>query len=229
MEIMAILLLVSVLIVSLFYYSNKLSRKECVNTTDNHFKPLLDELKNIDRMQFQTVSGEIIYSKSLSVLLKTVGYLLSFAAAAFLLDFITIMHFKMNDPGDVFFSLLLYLISSFVVFIFSLLSCTWDYTYFKYGLSNQLKHADIAFTYINTLPRKILKHYPSVFIISYFLGIVALGTGFIGVLVGTVLYELCVTIYFALEVKRIGFAPIFNLITEKLDQLKGKKNAKSTQ
>ena len=227
MESVVILLLVSGLIVSLFYYSNKLFDKEFSNKTDDHFKPLLDELKNIDRMQFQTVSGEIIYSKTLSTLLKTVGYLLSFAAVAFFLDFITIMHFKMNDPGDIFFSLGLYLISSFVVFIFSLLSCTWDYTYFKYGLSNQLKHADIAFTYINTLPRKILKHYPAVFIISYLLGILALGTGFIGVLAGTVLYELGVTIYFALEVKRIGFAPVFNLITEKLDQFRNKKNAKS--
>ena len=139
------------------------------------------------------------------------------------------MHFKMNNPGDIFFSLGLYLISSFVVFIFSLLSCTWDYTYFKYGLSNQLKHADIAFAYINTLPHKVLKNYPTIFIISYFLGILALGTGFIGVLVGTVLYELCVTIYFALEVKRIGFAPIFNLVVEKLNEFQGKKNAKSIQ
>ncbi|MCX7124201.1 MAG: hypothetical protein NTU49_00315, partial [Gammaproteobacteria bacterium] len=68
-----------------------------------------------------------------------------------------------------------------------------------------------------------------VFFVSYFIGLLTLSSGFIGALVGTVLYEIAVSIYFALEVKRIGFAPIFNLIVEKLNEFQGKMNAKSTQ
>ena len=229
MEIVIILLLAGGLIGCLFYYSNKLSHKEFSNKIDDHFKPLLDELKNIDQLQFQTVSRDIIYSKTISALLKVVGYLISFSTMALILDFLTIKHFAIHNPGDVLFAMLMYISASFVVFVFPLLSCIWDFTYFKYGLSNQLKHKNIAFEYLNDLPKKILKVYPAVFIASYLISRLAIGVGFIGVLAGTVLFELSISIYFALEVKRIGFAPIFNLVSEKLNEFRGRKNAKHSE
>ncbi|MCX7124225.1 MAG: hypothetical protein NTU49_00435, partial [Gammaproteobacteria bacterium] len=125
MEVLAILLLTSGLIGFLFYYENRLSKRTVENKTDNHFKPLLDELKNIDQMQFQIVSREIIYSKTLSVFCKTIGYLLSIAAIAFFMDFITIKDFTIHNPGNIFLYLGFYLFVSFIFFIFPLLSCTW--------------------------------------------------------------------------------------------------------
>jgi len=224
--IILIFLAISVLIGILFYLSNKLWNKNIKKESDERFNPLIMELKEIDKMAFKTVSSELMYSHCLSVFFKALGYLLTFPAVALLLDFLTIKHFIIHNYGDFAVSALFYLVGSFIVFVYPLLSCAWDFLYFKYGLSHQLKHADIAFDYISTLPAKILKKYPPVFIVSYILGRTIFGIGFIGVLIGTVIYQLSISIYFTLEVKRIGFAPVFNLFTEKLNEFKGGKNAK---
>lgn len=229
METIVILLIFCGLIGGLFYYSNKLSEKEFINKTDEHFKPLLDELKNIDQLQFQTVSRDIIYSKTISVLLKTVAYLMLIGLTGFSLDLITAHYVVMHNYSDMLSAFAIFLFASFIMLVFPLLSCIWDYTYFKYGLSNQLKHADIAFSYIDQLPKKVLKKYQIVFVVSYLFGRIIIGSGFIPLLVGTFLYEIALAIYFTLEIKRIGFAPIFNLVTEKLDAFRGKKIAKTRE
>lgn len=229
METIAILLIFCGLIGGLFYYSNKLSNKEFINKADDHFKPLLDELKNIDQLQFQTVSRDIIYSKTISVLLKTVAYLMLLGLIAFSLDLVTAHYVMMHNYSDMLSAFAIFLFVSFIISVLPLLSCTWDYTYFKYGLANQLKHADIAFEYIDQLPKKIIKKYQMIFIVSYLFGRIVIGSGFIPLLVGTFLYEIALAIYFTLEIKRIGFAPIFNLVNEKLDAFRGKKIARPNE
>lgn len=210
------------LIYFFFSFSKKLSRNVIEDKSDDRFRPLIDELKNINQMRFKIVSARVIYSNTFSVLFKVVGYLLSFATIALTLDFFTIKHFVIYDYSDLAICIGVYLFASFIVFIGPLLSCTWDYTYFKYGLSEQLKNADIAYDYIGALPAKILKKYPIIFITSYALGRFIDGNGFLSVLIGTFIYELSITLFFALETKRIGFAPVFNLFTEKLNEFKGK-------
>ncbi len=219
-----LLLLGSLLITTwgLFYYANHLEKKEFNNIQDDHFQPLLDELKNIKNLKFKAVSSGIIYSKTISVFLKAIGYLLTFATLGLALDFLTIKNFTMYDYGDFGFYLSMYLIASSVVFVLPLLSVVWHYTYFKYGASDQIKNAHIIFDYLKPLPKKILRKYPAVFMISYLLGRIAIGDGFVGVLAGTVLYALSISIYFSLEAKRFGFAPLLNLISEKTKLFQGK-------
>lgn len=219
------LLLLGFLIITawgLFYYANRLDKKEFNKIQDDHFKLLLDELKNIGALKFKVVSSEIIYSKTISVFLKVISYLLTFATLGLTLDFLTIKNFTMYDYGDFGFYLGFYLIASSVVFVLPLLSVIWNYTYFKYGVSDQIKNAHIIFDYLKPLPKKILSKYPAAFMVSYLIGRIVINSGFAGVLAGTVLYALSISIYFSLEAKRFGFAPLLNLISEKTKLFQGK-------
>src|SRR3990167_2778385 len=216
-----VLILLSAIAFCLFRYSDRLSKKEIANTQDTYFQPLIDELKTIDNLKFKTVSSEIIYSKTISAFLKVTGYLLSFAIAGLLLDVITKRNFSLYDSGDLLFYFGFYFVVSCIVFVLPLLSVIWNYTYFKYGVSDQIKNAAIIFEYLKPIPKKILNKYPVIFVLSYLAGRLWLDSGFIGVLAGTDLYGLGISIYFSLELKRLGLAPVLNLISEKTKLFQG--------
>lgn len=231
MAIMNTLIIITLLcsgIFALFRYSNHLLKKEAENTLDTNFQALLDEIKNNDHLKFNIVSSELIYSKTIGALLKVLGYLLSFAAIGLFLDILTKRNFSSVNTSDFYIYMGYYLVFSLVFFIAPLLSFLWHYIYFKYGVSDQIKNAQIIFDYLKPIPQKILKKYPAVFVISYLVGRIGFDSGFVGVLGGTTLYGLGISIYFSLELKRLGLAPILNLISEKSKLLQGNKHEKNT-
>ena len=226
MSTVLLLIFLGVTAFGLFFYSDRLSKKEIENTQDMHFQPLIDELKSIDSLKFKTVSSEIIYSKTISAFLKATGYFLLATLAGLTLDILT---GKSYDTGDLLFDVGFYFVGYCIVFVLPLLSFLWSYTYFKYGASDQIKNAHIIFDYIKPITTKILSKYPIVFVLSYLAGRLLIGSGLMGALSGTIIYAFSVSIYFSLEAKRLGFAPLLNLISEKTKLFQGSLHGKQPQ
>ncbi|EKD91920.1 MAG: hypothetical protein ACD_29C00304G0001 [uncultured bacterium] len=212
----------------LFRYANYLLNKDVKNTLDTNFQPLIDEIKNIDHLQFKIVSSELIYSKTIGAFLKAMGYLLSFAAIGLTLDFLTKGNTSFHN-GDFYIYMGYYLFVGFLFFVAPLLSLLWNYTYFKYGVSDQVKNANIIFDYLQAIPKKILRKYPLVFTVSYIVGRLSFDSGFLSILAGTDLYALGISIYFSLELKRLGLAPVLNLVSEKIKLFQGKTHERNDQ
>lgn len=210
----------------LFYCSDKLSNKEFNNKSNESGKNinlLINELKNIDQMKFEIVSSEIMYSKTVSIVLKTVAYILSVWVSALLLDLITAKTlFIFDDHLTGFVLTFMAIFALTIIFILPLASLTWKYTYFKYGLNNQIKYGIVISDLLKPLPKKIFKNYVIVSMVFYVIGRLTFGAGVFSVEAGSVLYALYLNIFYHLEIKRIGFAPVFNLFTEKLNEFRGK-------
>lgn len=222
------LVILCISIFVLFRYSNKLLYVDTKTTHDTNFQPLLDEIKNIDNLEFKIVSPELMYSRTIGTFLKVMGYLLSFASIGLAFDFLTRAHIQFNN-GDFYIYMGYYLFVGCLFFAIPLLSFLWNYTYFKYGVSDQVKNVHIISDYLQAIPKKILGKYTLVFLVSYLAGRLTLDSGFLGVLAGTDLYAICISVYFSLELKRLGLAPVLNLVSEKMKSLQGKTHERNTQ
>lgn len=215
MKILLIIAVLSLFVGSLFLFARKLENKQIEKTHDTDFQPLVDELKSLDHLEFQVVSSSIMYSKIIAAFLKVSGYFFLSGCIALLLDLLTTKNlagFGIDDLAT-YFGLTFFIANIF--FIIPLLSFLWNYTYFQYGLDNQIKNIDVITHYLKPIQKRILKNYPVVFLIAYFFGRVLIDSGLLGVLAATDLYLLIITIYFSLELKRLGLAPALNLISEK--------------
>ena len=110
-------------------------------------------------MKFEIVSSEIMYSKTLSAVFKTVAYVLSVWVSALLLDLITSKTlFIFDDHLTAFVLTFMAFFALMVIFILPLASFTWKYTYCKYGLSDQIKNWHVATIYYNQHQKRYLKN-----------------------------------------------------------------------
>lgn len=212
-----------------FSLSKKLGEKEEFDRVDYQFDSVmkeLNELQNTQNIKFDVVSADLIYSKTFSVVTRLIAYWLITAFLPIFLDMILRWKFSINDYFALFCSLFIYGIFSIGYLIAPASKFVWYYNYFKFGLSSKLKSSHIIFNYIDSLPEKMTKKYPVVFCCAFVFGKITIGSGALGVWVGTVLYEAFWHYYLSLEINRIGFAPIVNFMTEQLDKIKGARYAK---
>lgn len=232
-----VILIISFLILSyiLYRYGDSLFQKnkkpissENLEMT-NKLNQLFNELKN-EKLEFKIVSPEIMYSKTFGSYLKLVSALTASALTCLLLDIIFhgTSSITQNSDQIINFSIA-YAFFVFIFFGLTFSNMVWKYQFFKNGLINPIKNTDIIDEYITANIKNIIRNYFVLSIVSYLLGTTLAGSGYITFTAATILYGLFIFIYSHMEFNRIGFAPIFNLLTEKLDQLKGVKNVKSSQ
>lgn len=197
-------------------YSKSLSTREFRNEKNRDFELLMEEFKNIDQMKFDVVPANIMYSKTLSIVLKVISYLLGIVFVSSMLDMIISLKFDLNNLAGFLSTVGIFMAISAVFCILPAASGMWKYTYFQYGFSHQLKNRQVIFDFVNNFAKRIIKLYPPIFILSFIIGKITIGVGTCGVMIGTGLYEIFLILYLSLEEKRLGFAPIFNVLIEKL-------------
>lgn len=216
-----ILSVIFLLLISMIFFSKKLSQKVIVNRKNEEISLLIDELRDIKNIKLESVSSEIMYSKTFSVILMAYTYVFSIWFIALILDILTAKTLNIfDDTLTPFFLTGILFLAVNIAFILPLSSATWKYTYFKYGITTKLQHIHVVSNLINLTKKRLLINYIIVSCIFYLLGRFLFGAGVFSVEAGSLIYAIGIYIYFHLEVERIGFAPIFNAVVEKLDALK---------
>lgn len=211
----------------LYKYSNKLLKKEINLISDeklsfnNKLNTLMDELRSIDIFEFKIVPGHILYPKTWGVILKFIAGMSIIALLTLIVDYglhsLIFVHKSLGDIGICAFAY------AFVVCCFSSIALggvVWKYNFFKYGLVSKINHAEVADEVLTYYVKKIIKNYFIVSCASFFVGTIFLGNGFCMYVIASIVYQIATLIYFNMEIERIGFAPIFNYISKKLDASK---------
>lgn len=203
----------------LFQKNKKLVTSDNVEIT-NKLNQLFYELKK-EKLEFKIVSPEIMYSKTFGSYLKFASVLTAFALTSLLLDIIFHGTSSVTKNSDqmIDFSIA-YAFFVYIFFGLSFSSMVWKYLFFKNGLINPIKNVEIIDQYLTSNIKRIIKNYVVLSIITYLLGTIIMRSGYITFTAATISYGLFIFIYVHMELERIGFAPIFNLLTEKFDRLK---------
>ena len=221
-----ILLVGAIAVLTLTYFSNELSNRVPENIPLEDIKLAMDEIKDLSKMKFEIVPAKIMYPKAFWFMFKGLAVLLCYILIATILDSSGLKGFHFVKPETYFIVVSVYLFLLLIVYIGPYTSIAWDYYYYKYGLSKNLKHADIIDVYIINYLKKFMEYHFIAVVVGYIAFKLLFGFGTLGVAVFSFLTIVGINIFISIEEKRIGFAPIFNLFAQKLNEITGIKNGR---